>query len=396
MTEHLHPRDPRARRRAFDPVDALEAAVRLDVAADAMRAAQHTRGPEVDDVPDWAADHLSGGGVLAADVVTAVQLGTVEPPLTAQEFADALGRPPGHPEYCAEGCIHLDDDGAGVSVAESPEPAPVPVPPTPAPVTLEHLADGDALDRSIGRAVERAVERAAFIPEQGRRLDWRSRHDPRSLSYGVRARLEASAPIVDHVWPVGPVLDQGAEGACVGFAVADASNVLERAGLVPPDGKLCDADDAGRLYRFAQTVDEVPGEDYTGTSVLAGMQAGVEAGLFGGYLWAFGTRDIAQAVLQRGPVVIGIPWLSGMYETGPGGLVVVEGEEVGGHCLAVVGIRQKGPQGQPGPYFIWLNSWGPDYGAGGLGYVHHRDLAGLLHGRGEAAIPTATPLTPAA
>jgi hypothetical protein len=392
MTEHLHPRDPRARRRAFDPVDALEAAVRLDVAADAMRAAQHTRGPEPDEWRDTAAtlaevapELVDGFQAIAADVAATAQLHTVEPPLTAQAFADALaaddgGHLPGcyasedpapFAPVCADCTDRSNAASDAVTVAESEVLTPVPVPPAPAPAPV-------------------------FIPEQGRRLDWRSRHDPRSLSYGVRARLEASAPIVDHLWPVGPVLDQGAEGACVGCAVADASNVLELAGLTRPRSGPVTLEGAEHLYKRAQQLDEVPGEDYTGTSVLAGMQAGVEAGLFGGYLWAFGTKDIAQAVLQRGPVVIGIPWLSGMYETGPGGLVVVEGDDVGGHCLAVVGIRQKGPQGQPGPYFIWLNSWGPDYGAGGLGYVHHRDLAGLLHGRGEAAIPTATPLTPAA
>jgi hypothetical protein len=107
-------------------------------------------------------------------------------------------------------------------------------------------------------------------------------------------------------------------------------------------------------------------------------------------VWCFGTKDVAQAVLQRGPVVVGVPWLSGMYDTGPGGLVELAGEDTGaGHCLAVVGIRLRGPQGQLGPYFVWQNSWGTGYGDGGLGYVHHRDLARLLHGTGEAAIPTA-------
>ena len=47
-----------------------------------------------------------------------------------------------------------------------------------------------------------------------------------------------------------------------------------------------------------------------------------------------------------------------------------------------------GPQGQTGPFFVWQNSWGSGYGVGGLGFIHHRDLARLLQGRGEAAIPT--------
>jgi hypothetical protein len=146
-----------------------------------------------------------------------------------------------------------------------------------------------------------------------------SRHDVRSLAYGVRPTLAGSAPLTDHLWPVGPVLDQGAEGECVGCAVVDAATTI-----APPERYLTTfgiAEDAARIYKRAQQLDEVPGEDYAGTSVLAGMKAGVEAGLFGGYRWAFGTRDVAQAVLQVGPVVVGVPWLSGMYDTGPGGLV---------------------------------------------------------------------------
>jgi hypothetical protein len=223
----------------------------------------------------------------------------------------------------------------------------------------------------------------AFSTEHGgRRLDWRSRHDPRSLSYGVRAALPAPAPLADRLWHVGPVLDQGAEGECVGFGLVDAINA--RAGTDVDHT----AADARVLFARADVLDG-DGHRGEGTSVLAGLQAAVERGWIGGYRWCFGTRDVAAAVSQLGPVVVGVPWLSGMYETGPGGLVKVEGDDIGiGHCLAVVGVLLRGPQGQAGPWFVWQNSWGADYGDGGLGYVHHRDLARLLHGVGEAALTT--------
>lgn len=219
-------------------------------------------------------------------------------------------------------------------------------------------------------------------------LDWSSRHDPRSLAYGVRELLAAGPlQLADVTLPVGPVLDQGAEGQCVGMAVVTATNVLdELAGNL--DGQLLAEVDADRLYRRAQQLDARAGEGYVGTSVLGGMRAAVEAGLFRSYLWAFGTRDIASTILGRRPVIVGIPWLSGMYETGPGGRVDLAGDDVGlGHCLTLVGLRMTGPQGQPGPWFVWQNTWGTDYGDGGLGYVHHRDLAQLLRKHGEAAVP---------
>jgi hypothetical protein len=385
-----HPRDPRLRRQAggvfAPPVDPLAAAVRLEVAIDAMRAQQLDRGPE------------------PADVAAAVQLAPTS--LTAQQFADALNVD----EYAVEAVWSVDEVtivtpelAAAVlgPMAESPEPAPVeslppappvsaPEPPAPAPADTAERADSN---RAATVADHRPAGPASvFISEQGRSLTWRSRHDPRSLAYGIRPRLAGSAPITDHLWPVGPVLDQGAEGECVGCAVVDAANVLARCAPLSHTVGLLTQDDAARIYKRAQQLDEVPGEDYSGTSVLAGMKAGVEAGLFGSYRWAFGTRDVAQAVLQVGPVVVGVPWLSGMYDTGPGGLVTLAGDDTGaGHCLAMVGIRRKGPQGQPGPYFVWQNSWGPGYGDGGLGYIHHRDLAELLHGTGEAAIPMPGP-----
>lgn len=225
-------------------------------------------------------------------------------------------------------------------------------------------------------------------------LNWRGRHDVRSLSFGARARgFAAPAPtLADVDLDIGPVLDQGAEGECVGFGLVTAINALRQtraAGGLDGQLPLLTEVDADKLYRRAQQLDDRPGESYSGTSVLAGLQAAVEAGDLGGYLWDFGTRDIAYTLMNRRPVVIGVPWLSGMYETGPGGLVAVAGEDTGqGHCLAIVRLRLKGPQGQAGPFFGWQNTWGTSYGAGGIGYVHHRDLAQLLRGTGEAAVPT--------
>jgi hypothetical protein len=222
-------------------------------------------------------------------------------------------------------------------------------------------------------------------------LTWRPNHDERSRDFGLRQRLTASAPLTNVLLCTGPPLDQGAEGDCVGFGSVDAANVM-RLLRSPGTRELLGSTDAVELYRLAQKLDQVPGESYVGTSVLGGMKAGQQSGWWGGYLWAFGTKDIAQALLQRrGPVVIGIPWYDGMYETGPRGVVKVGGALVGGHCLAVVGLQLTGPNGEPGVHFIWQNSWGPSYGDEGLGYIANRDLVGLLRQQGEAAIPTAAP-----
>lgn len=343
MTHPLNPRDPRRRR-----TDALAGAARLDVAVAAMRATALAAPAPTDELPE---------------------LPELEHPCAVLGNAfhsDAPCGPGHHPgPVCCCGTVR-----PGESCPAHPfdptqyKPAGGHHPPAP----------------------------AAFIPERpdppadpaaGPVLDWFSRHDPRSREFGVRAGLARSAPMTDRLWPPGPVLDQGTDGQCVGFAIIDALNAAR-----PGGDAAASTAAAGAIYRRAQQLDEVPGESYAGTSVLAGMKAAAEFGVIESYRWCFGTRDVAQAVLQVGPVVVGVPWLSGMADTGPGGLVQLTGADGGlGHCLAVLGLRRTGPQGQPGPYFVWLNSWGTGYGDGGLGYVHHRDLAALLHGTGEAAVP---------
>jgi hypothetical protein len=226
--------------------------------------------------------------------------------------------------------------------------------------------------------------------------DWVSRHDPRSRDFDVKARLRARVPVQDRVWEIGPVFDQGTTpplsardaSGCVGMAVAAAANVLH---LATPGGldllsDLLSKDDALELYDRAQRLDHVSGEKYAGTSVLAGMLAGREAGLWPEFLWAFGTRDIAQAVLQVGPVVVGIPWDTGLEEPDVHGIIRPGGKPAGGHALAVVGlVMQRG--NAAGPFFVLQQSRGTAEGDGGRVYLHHKHLTGLLAGVGEAAIP---------
>jgi hypothetical protein len=372
VTHHL---DPRRRRHEAPPVDALAAAVRLDLAADAMRARQLAGGPEPlpDEPPtgllDLAAIRAAVGAGSSADVDPAAAAwlaGGADPAaVRIVREVDQLDEPEELP---------APRPAAPVEVATVPEPAPVPVTP------------------AAGEPAQAPAPAPVPIPKNSNddpRPGWaRGRHDPRSLAFGLHERL-GTAPLSDIDLPTGPVLDQGQEGECVGCGLVDAVNVLRRqAGR----GDLLKIVDAAALYRRAQTLDDIPGENYTGTSVLAGLKAAQEQQAVGGYLWAFGTRAIASALAHARPVIVGVPWLSGMYDTGPGGLVQVQGADTGaGHCLVVVGMRLKGPQGQPGPFFRWQNSWGTGYGDAGFGWIYHRDLAALLHGVGEAAVPTLDP-----
>lgn len=105
--------------------------------------------------------------------------------------------------------------------------------------------------------------------------------------------------------------DQGAEGACVGYAESRMMSLLNRRRY-----------DARWLYHRAQEVDEWPGIDYDGTSVRAGLDVlrkeghrrvvrGVSGALDASEgiqtnRWATGVEDIVET-LGLGPNAVAIP-----------------------------------------------------------------------------------------
>jgi hypothetical protein len=188
---------------------------------------------------------------------------------------------------------------------------------------------------------------------------------------------------------MGAVLDQGREGACVGFGWTGELLASPRPHVVAPEK----GNEYARDYYYrCKEVDEWEGVDYEGTSVLAGAKVAKELGYIQEYRWALGIDDLRAAVIQKGPAVIGIPWYEGMYNTRPSGLVEVSGDMVGGHCILITGYHPS--MRIPGEdwharfeVFRWRNSWGFDYGKAGNGLIRMEDLRDLLGGMGEACIP---------
>ena len=223
--------------------------------------------------------------------------------------------------------------------------------------------------------------------ERDPRLDWRARFDERSRSYASRDVIDFSKPLKKRVWQPGPVLDQGREGACVGFGWSGE--------LAASPIRVKRIDDAFALdiYRGAQRRDQWPGEDYEGTSVIAGAQECKARGYIGEYRWAFNADDLKYAVAQLGCAVIGVNWYYGMYSTTKTGMVNVTGRYVGGHCLYIYGYnpaaRIAGEDWHKRfEVFMWQNSWGPNYGLNGRGYLRVEDAQRLIFDEnGEACIP---------
>lgn len=206
------------------------------------------------------------------------------------------------------------------------------------------------------------------------RLDRRVQFDERSRSYPIR-NLVLDKPQRSYTWACDTYLDQGREGACVGFSIAHeiAARPVEAAAS---SGLALD------IYDRARQLDDWEGEDYDGTSVIAGMKAAVEKGYFNEYRWAFDLNDLILAVGYKGPAILGINWYEGMLDPDENGYIRPTGDIVGGHAILCrgVGVRQR--------YFYLHNSWGRDWGPlGGTCRIRFADLEQILHEDGEACIP---------
>lgn len=225
------------------------------------------------------------------------------------------------------------------------------------------------------------------VAPQDRVLDWQSHHDPRSLEFPVRALMAETVAKKKTMWKTGIVLDQGTEGACVGFGWTGELLAAPASPKIQPRVKVADSF-ARSVYHEAQKIDEWDGESYKGTSVLAGAKIIQQKGFITNYRWAFGIDDIRDSVITQGPVVLGVPWYKDMYYTDERGLVSITGDSVGGHCITITGYDPAMKFGsEVFEVFRWRNSWGKKYGINGDGYIKLNDLSTLIAQGGEACVP---------
>lgn len=205
--------------------------------------------------------------------------------------------------------------------------------------------------------------------------------DARSRSFPVRALIGTALKRRKRVWtPRREPLDQGPDGACVGFSW---SHEL----ACTPVKRPVDYDTAMHLYERAREFDRAAGHNWpAGASILAGAKAAKAEGLISTYYWAFGIEDVIDALVQRGPVVLGVNWYDGMFSTDRNGLISVTGSFAGGHAILAHGYWPQHPQiGED--VIVVQQSWGPGFGLGGRAFFRVTDLARLLGESGEACVP---------
>lgn len=226
------------------------------------------------------------------------------------------------------------------------------------------------------------------------RLDRLVEFDERSREFAIRQILDPNAKPLTKLWDLTAedsriCLDQGREGACTGFGT---TNEL-RFNPVPvrkQDGTLLDATFAREyVYWEAQKADPWPGGAYPGaqpfyegTSVLAAIKRMATLGFYTQYRWAFGEADLALAIGNVGPAVLGVNWYQGMFKPNQRGYIKPTGAVQGGHCILCIGYDAERK------YYTLYNSWGPNWGNKGTCKVAKPDMVALLKDKGEACIVT--------
>ncbi len=134
------------------------------------------------------------------------------------------------------------------------------------------------------------------------------------------------------------------------------------------------------LYNICQVLDEWEGQAYEGTSVRAGAKALLQQGLIKEYLWTWGVEEVAQAILHKGPVVVGTNWYRDMSKPTKEGIIKPTGNLEGGHAYVLNGVNiNKG-------LFRIKNSWGRGYGKKGNAYISFEDVQTLLNQEGECCL----------
>lgn len=207
------------------------------------------------------------------------------------------------------------------------------------------------------------------------RLDRLVHFDPRSRAYGVREVLPSAPPALKaKTWALRVRNDQGPDGACVGFGTG------HRLAAAPIEVSGVNYALSMALYHEAQKLDDWAGEDYEGTSVLAGIKAAKARGYVSEYRWCFTLQDYIDAVLHEGPVLVGTWWKDSMWNPDSSGFLNTSGKNVGGHCYILRGVdtRKKA--------FKMTNSWGRGWGDNGDAWISFESWEKDLMPGGEGAV----------
>lgn len=201
------------------------------------------------------------------------------------------------------------------------------------------------------------------------------------------------------------VLDQGAEGACVGFGLAAVINYLRYKNSLETDrpGEITPVS-ARMLHTMARFYDEWPGEDYQGTSCRGAIKGWFRHGVCSDATWPYrktprhkatfirpapnwqqealktplgayfrvhrdSITDMQSALCEAGALYVSAKYHAGWDDIPFGAsempVLKLKGKSEGAHAFAIVGYTPTG--------FILQNSWGPKWGFKGFAIITYDD-----------------------
>jgi hypothetical protein len=231
-------------------------------------------------------------------------------------------------------------------------------------------------------------------------------YNPRMEAFRIRQIIAPTARPRTYTWGIDVTLDQGQEGACVGFGWTHEA-------AARPDVWVVTNDTAFNTYHEAQAFDRAAGNNYaSGATVDSGAKAARQNGWLKEYRWAAGPADVVLAIATKGPGVFGLDWWTGMFDVDAQGFVHVTGKVEGGHCILGRGVKIVWGPGttaaqktdpdwwnhvdQFQSYVLLHNSWGPTWGRNGDARLAFAEMARLLSDGGEFAVPVVRDKAPKA
>lgn len=215
-----------------------------------------------------------------------------------------------------------------------------------------------------------------------RTLDVTGSTDRRNSFYPVSSIIEDTTP-QSRKWPCAIRLNQGQEGACVGFALQQW--------LATAPGPIVKGTNATAraLYHDIRRNDLWRGEDYEGTRLEDGLALLKKRGDISSYYWCQSAYEMRQTVIQLGPLVCKIPIYKNMYYPDFAGRIRPSGAFCGWHAILLNEYDASWDRN----WFV--NSWGRSHGRLGRVWMTSADCQLLLNTGATAAYavkPTRTAL----
>ena len=163
-------------------------------------------------------------------------------------------------------------------------------------------------------------------------------------------------------------LDQGQTGHCVGF---DAASFR----INEPTYTPCTNEDGHDYYYMCKEFDGEPGDE-GGSNLRSAAKTLQKIGAINNYAFARDFETIKWWLLNKGPLMFGTVWFTGMYKLNEMNTAYPTGIVDGGHAWLGNGIDEEYVYGQ--------NSWGENWGDNGAFRILIADFINIMSMGGEA------------